>query len=53
MATATALRNDADFPTPLVIESGRYLHLIVQVPVGTATGSQVLRGDVMVNGYFE
>ncbi len=38
---------------PLTVESGRFLHVIVQVPVGTATASQVIRGDVVVMGYFE
>jgi len=44
---------NATFPTPLVVDGGRFFHVIVQVPVGTATASQVIRGDVMVNGYFE
>lgn len=38
---------------PLVVDSGRFFHVIVQVPVGTATVSQVIRGDVTVAGYFE
>ena len=42
-----------EFKTPLKIEPGRYLHIIMQTPVGTATGSQVIRGDVTLNGYFE
>jgi hypothetical protein len=37
----------------MVVDGGRFFHIIVQVPVGTATVSQVIRGDVMVNGYFE
>lgn len=41
------------FDTPVCIDSGRFLHIILQVPAGLATGSQVLRGDVFVNGYFE
>lgn len=41
------------FETPLVVDSGRFLHLILQIPVGAATGSQVFRGDAMFNGYFE
>ncbi len=41
------------FDAPLVVDSGRYLHVIVQVPVGTATASQVIRGTVTINGYFE
>lgn len=38
---------------PLVVDSTRFFHVIVQVPVGTATASQVIRGDVTVMGYFE
>lgn len=41
------------FDPPLIVDGGRYFHIIVQVPVGTATGSQIIRGDVLVNGYFE
>ena len=43
----------ADLSTPLVCDSGRFVHVIVQVPVGTATASQVIRGDVTITGYFE
>lgn len=41
------------FSTPVVVDSGRFFHVILQVPVGTATASQVIRGDVLVEGYFE
>jgi hypothetical protein len=41
------------FDVPLVVDSGRYLHIILQVPAGLATASQVLRGDVFINGFFE
>jgi len=41
------------FSPPLVAEPGRFVHVIVQIPVGTATASQVIRGDVTVTGYFE
>ena len=44
---------DHAFTTPVVVDSGRFFHVIVQVPVGTATASQVIRGDVLVEGYFE
>jgi hypothetical protein len=40
------------FPSPLAIKPSRYLHVILQIPVGTATASEVIRGDVMFNGYF-
>ena len=36
-----------------VVDGGRFLHVIVQVPVGTATGSQVIRGDVLLNCWSE
>lgn len=41
------------FDPPLVVDGGRYVHIIVQVPVGAATASQVIRGDVLLSGYFE
>lgn len=44
---------DINFSSPVICEGGRFFHVIVQVPVGTATASQVIRGDVMINGYFE
>lgn len=44
---------DRVFRTPLVAESNRYFHIILTVPVGTATASQVIRGTVTANCYFE
>jgi hypothetical protein len=41
------------FSTPIVVDGARFFHVIMQVPVGTATASQVIRGDVFVEGYFE
>lgn len=41
------------FDYPLVVDSGRFLIIGVQIPVGLATASQVLRGDVMVNAFHE
>ena len=41
------------FEQAIVCQPSRYVHVIVQVPVGTATGSQVMRGDVMFDAYFE
>lgn len=41
------------FETPLVVDSGRFLHVILQVPSGAATASQVFRGVVELNGFFE
>ena len=41
------------FDPPIAVDSGRFFHVVVQVPVGTATASQVIRGDVLVHGWFE
>jgi hypothetical protein len=38
---------------PLVCEPGRFFHIILQVFLGTATASQIFRGDALVHGYFE
>lgn len=39
--------------SPWVIDSLRFLHLIIQVYAGTATVSQVIRGDLLFGGYME
>jgi hypothetical protein len=36
-----------------MVEAGTFCHVILKMPVGTATGSQIIRGVVMLNGYFE
>jgi len=38
---------------PLIVEPGTFLHVILRMPVGTATASQIIRGGVGVKGYFE
>ena len=44
----------ADFSAaPLIVEPGAFLHIIVRIPVSTATASQIIRGGVAVRGYFE
>jgi hypothetical protein len=43
---------DISFETPEVVESGRFVHVILTMPVATATASQVIRGQVMVKGRF-
>jgi len=55
LAGLAATANDIvrNFTTPLVVDSGRYLHVIVQVPAGAATASLIFRGNVTINGYFE
>jgi hypothetical protein len=44
---------DRSFDPPLVIDSGRWFHIILQIPDGAATASLVYRGTVTVNGFFE
>lgn len=44
---------DVQFATPLVTNGGRIMHVILRMPVGTATATQVIQGSVMINGYFE
>lgn len=42
-----------DFTTPVMAEPGTYVQLLLKMPVGTATASQVIRGTAIFNGYFE
>ncbi len=44
---------DVAFGTPIFVDANRYLHVILSIPVGTATASQIIRGAVMINGCFE
>lgn len=50
---AVANSIDVNLDAPLYVESGTFVHIILQMPVGTATASQVIRGTVFINGYFE
>lgn len=43
---------DVEFSPPLAIHPGNFLHIIVRVPVGTATASQQIRGSVTVQGEY-
>jgi hypothetical protein len=38
---------------PLVTNPGRIMVIGLKIPVGTATASQIIRGVVVVRGYFE
>lgn len=50
---ANAQRISKSFQTPLYCPSGRFFHVILRLPVGTATASQVIQGMVNIEGYFE
>lgn len=40
------------FQVPLVVDPGQYAHLILKMPVGSATVSQVLRGTYALDAVF-
>jgi hypothetical protein len=42
-----------DFRQPLSVNAGNYLHIILKIPVGTATASQIIRGVVSINATWE
>lgn len=44
---------DVTFTSPLIVETGTYCHIILKMPIGTATATEIFRGTVLVNGYFE
>jgi len=44
---------DVNLDSPIVVEAGTFCHIILKMPVGTATASQIIRGTVMINGFFE
>lgn len=50
---ANTNRIDVNLDAPLVVEPSTYLHVILKMPIGTATASQIIRGVVGINGYFE
>jgi len=39
--------------TPIIINSGKYLHIILRIPIANATTNQIIRGSCTVEGYFE
>ena len=41
------------FDTPFVINAGEYMHIILKLPLSTATATELFRGVVGINGYWE
>jgi hypothetical protein len=39
--------------TPMVVQPSRFLHIILKMPIGTATATEIFRGSVAVDGFFE
>lgn len=50
---ATAPDIVRQFSPEQVAQPGEFVHIIVEVPLGTATASEVIRGDVTIHGFFE
>lgn len=44
---------DVKFHSPLIVEQGTYFHVILKMPIATATAGQAFRGTCMISGYFE
>ena len=38
--------------SPLPVNPGEFVHIVLRVPIGTATGSQVIRGTCAIIGHF-
>lgn len=51
-AQVNDLRRDF-YAAPLVVNANNFVHVIVQVPVGTATAGQIIRGDVTIEASYE
>lgn len=49
-ACATAI--ETNFITPEVVESGRFVHVILNMPVGTATATEIFRGICLIKWRF-
>lgn len=53
VAGKQAQRIDVNLDAPVVAEPGTYVHIILRMPYGTATATELIRGHVGVNGYWE
>jgi hypothetical protein len=53
LAGANSERCDVNLDAPVVVEPGTYMHIILRVPYGTATATELFRGMVGINGYWE
>lgn len=53
LAGAPAGRIDVNLDAPVVAEPGTFVHIILRVPYGTATATELFRGQVGFNCYWE
>ena len=44
---------DINLDAPVYVEAGSWVHIILKMPVASATASQIVRGLVNINGYWE
>lgn len=44
---------DIRLDSPLLVEAGTFVHIILKMPIATATATEIFRGTCMINGYFE
>ena len=51
--TFTGSPMDIQFDSPLVANAGEFVHVIMKQFLGTATASEIYRGTITINGYFE
>lgn len=50
---AAASPIDVNLDAPVYVAAGTFVHVILKMPIGTATASQIVRGTVMINGFWE
>jgi len=48
-----APRVNVNLDAPVVVEPGTYVHVILRMPIATATATEVFRGQVGFNAYWE
>lgn len=53
LAGANSERVDINLDAPVVVEPGTYTHIILRAPYGTATATELFRGFVGFNAYWE
>lgn len=39
--------------SPICVEGGRFVHIILKMPIATNTATEIFRGTVGINGWFE
>ena len=46
-------RIDVNLDAPVTVEAGSFVHIILKMPIATATATEIFRGVVGINAYFE